>query len=177
MNKSLRSASPHEILGVDRHATTEQVKNAYKKLSLQLHPDKNPQNREWATAKFKELNAAYEIMSNPSEAGLAIDKQLEQLFNQFSQNFKQSLADFEYDITQKLESTTKEIAEQLDTVREQLAANTETMRDITEQLAANTETMRDITEQLAANTKMMRDINEKLKLPEDEESKSEGVGI
>jgi curved DNA-binding protein CbpA len=63
MNKSsTRSAAPHEILGVARNATAQQVKSAYRKLSLQLHPDKNPHNREWATAKFKELNAAYEIM-------------------------------------------------------------------------------------------------------------------
>jgi DnaJ-domain-containing protein 1 len=72
MNKSsTRPLAPHEVLGVQRYATARQVKIAYRKLSLQLHPDKNPHKREWATAKFKELNEAYETMVCVLLAGFA----------------------------------------------------------------------------------------------------------
>lgn len=53
----------YEILGVNKSASTPEIKKAYRKLALQYHPDKNPDNDE-AEAKFKEAAEAYEILSN-----------------------------------------------------------------------------------------------------------------
>ena len=50
----------YKILGVDRKATTKQIKSAYRKLAKEMHPDKNPDDPE-ANDKFQELAAAYEV--------------------------------------------------------------------------------------------------------------------
>ena len=51
----------YEILGVDRNAADDEIKKAYRKLAMQYHPDKNPDNKE-AEAKFKEAAEAYEVL-------------------------------------------------------------------------------------------------------------------
>lgn len=53
----------YKILGVERNATQEQIKAAYRKLALQYHPDRNPGNKE-AEEKFKEATQAYEVLSD-----------------------------------------------------------------------------------------------------------------
>jgi molecular chaperone DnaJ len=53
----------YEILGVPRHASVDDIKSAYRKLALRYHPDRNPGNKQ-AEEKFKELTAAYEVLSN-----------------------------------------------------------------------------------------------------------------
>ncbi|MDY6917970.1 MAG: J domain-containing protein [Chloroflexota bacterium] len=56
----------YEILGVKRDATDKQIKQAYRKLARKYHPDVNP-NDNTAEAKFKEINAAYEVLSDPEK--------------------------------------------------------------------------------------------------------------
>ena len=53
----------YEVLGVGRTATKDEIKKAYRKLALQFHPDKNPDNKD-AEDHFKEVNEAYEVLSN-----------------------------------------------------------------------------------------------------------------
>lgn len=53
----------YEILGVDKSASNNDIKKAYRKLALQYHPDKNPDDKS-AEDKFKEISEAYEILFN-----------------------------------------------------------------------------------------------------------------
>ena len=64
----------YEVLGVEKTATDEELKKAYRKLAKKYHPDANPNNKEEAEAKFKELNEAYEVLS---------DKQKRSMYDQF----------------------------------------------------------------------------------------------
>ncbi|MEW6127048.1 MAG: molecular chaperone DnaJ [Acidobacteriota bacterium] len=54
----------YEVLGVTRSATDQELKQAYRKLAVQYHPDKNQGNKE-AEEKFKEINEAYQVLSSP----------------------------------------------------------------------------------------------------------------
>lgn len=56
----------YEVLGVDKSATEADIKKAYRKLAKQYHPDVN-QNDKQAEAKFKEVNEAYDVLSNPEK--------------------------------------------------------------------------------------------------------------
>ncbi|MFT7084306.1 MAG: molecular chaperone DnaJ [Vicingaceae bacterium] len=53
----------YEILGIEKSATPQEIKKAYRKLALKHHPDKNPDNKE-AEDKFKEAAEAYEVLSS-----------------------------------------------------------------------------------------------------------------
>ena len=54
---------PYEVLGVDRNASDDEVKNAYRKLAKKYHPDLNPGD-ESAAEKMNEVNAAYDAIRN-----------------------------------------------------------------------------------------------------------------
>jgi molecular chaperone DnaJ len=56
----------YEVLEVNKNATPEEIKKAYRKKAIQYHPDKNPGNAE-AEEKFKEAAEAYEVLSNPEK--------------------------------------------------------------------------------------------------------------
>jgi molecular chaperone DnaJ len=55
----------YNILGVDKKASKDEIKKAYKKLAMQYHPDKNSDNG--AEDKFKEINEAYEVLSDDNK--------------------------------------------------------------------------------------------------------------
>lgn len=58
--------NPYDVLGVSRQAGDKEIADAYRKLAMQYHPDRNPNNEE-ATKKFKECAAAFEVLSNPEK--------------------------------------------------------------------------------------------------------------
>jgi molecular chaperone DnaJ len=62
----------YEILGVERNASGEEVKRAYRKLAVKFHPDKNPDDQH-AEEKFKELGEAYDVLMD-SDKRAAYDR-------------------------------------------------------------------------------------------------------
>ena len=57
----------YEVLGVSKDATEKDIKKAYRKLAFKYHPDKNPDNKKEAEEKFKEVNEAYSVLSDPDK--------------------------------------------------------------------------------------------------------------
>ncbi|CAH0555808.1 unnamed protein product [Brassicogethes aeneus] len=57
----------YKVLEVPKGATNAEIKKAYRKLALKWHPDKNPDNMDDATKKFKEISEAYEVLSDESK--------------------------------------------------------------------------------------------------------------
>lgn len=57
----------YKVLGVGKSATDAELKKAYRKLAVKWHPDKNPDNQEEATKKFKEISEAYDVLSDPEK--------------------------------------------------------------------------------------------------------------
>jgi curved DNA-binding protein len=58
----------YKILGVERSASKDEIKRAYRKLALNHHPDRNPGDKQ-AEDKFKEINEAYQVLSDPEKRG------------------------------------------------------------------------------------------------------------
>ena len=64
----------YEVLGIEKNASDEEIRKAYRKLAKKYHPDANPDNKKEAEMKFKEVSEAYEVLS---------DSQKRQMYDRF----------------------------------------------------------------------------------------------
>mgnify|MGYP001168884711 FL=1 len=80
---------PYHVLGFDGKVSDEEVKKAYKKLAVKWHPDKNKDNEEEATKKFKEISEAYQkiIKGDINNFNNMGNFDAEELFRQMFNNF------------------------------------------------------------------------------------------
>ncbi|CAH8592058.1 unnamed protein product [Schistosoma turkestanicum] len=57
----------YEVLGVEKTASGDEIKKAYRRLALKYHPDKNPNKKEEAEKHFKQISEAYDVLSDPKK--------------------------------------------------------------------------------------------------------------
>lgn len=80
----------YKILGVDRKASEDDIRKAYRKLAKQYHPDYNPNNKG-AEERFKEINEAYEVLSDPKKRS-----HYDRLGSEYSQWQRRGTGDFDW---------------------------------------------------------------------------------
>ncbi len=74
MGGSVDNEKFYKVLGVEKTATAEEIKKAFRTLAVKFHPDKNPSPE--AGEKFKEISAAYEVLS---------DQQKREMYDQYGE--------------------------------------------------------------------------------------------
>jgi len=54
----------YSVLGINRDASQDEIKRAFRGLALRYHPDRNPQDQKQVEERFKEINEAYQVLSD-----------------------------------------------------------------------------------------------------------------
>jgi molecular chaperone DnaJ len=54
----------YRVLGINRDASQKEIKRAFRRLALRYHPDRNPQDQKQVEERFKEINEAYQVLSD-----------------------------------------------------------------------------------------------------------------
>jgi len=75
----------YKILGIEKKSSAEEIKKAYRRLAMKWHPDKNPNNKDVAENKFKEISEAYSVLK---------DKEKREIYNKFGKNGLKSRGGF-----------------------------------------------------------------------------------
>ena len=57
----------YELLGVSKNASSDEIKKQYKKMAMKYHPDRCKENKDEASAKFKEISNAYNVLTDPQK--------------------------------------------------------------------------------------------------------------
>lgn len=65
--------NPFEVLQIDPYASIDEIKRKYKKLSIYVHPDKNPNDKERAETAFEAVNRCYKMLENEKERKLCLE--------------------------------------------------------------------------------------------------------
>ncbi|KAJ3245239.1 hypothetical protein HDU78_009719 [Chytriomyces hyalinus] len=98
-------ADLYAVLNLDREASDEDIKNAYRRLSMTFHPDKHhtPEDKERAQRQFQEIKRAYDVLSNPSRR---------HIYNTYGAEGLQ--ADQNWDVSSQRTQTAQEVREQFE---------------------------------------------------------------
>jgi curved DNA-binding protein CbpA len=75
----------YEVLDIERTATSDEIRSSYKQLARKWHPDKNLDDPALAAERFKEVQQAYEVLSDPNERSWYVHKATIKLYLIFDQ--------------------------------------------------------------------------------------------
>ena len=89
----------YEVLGLKKGATEDEIKKAFRKMAMKYHPDRNPDDKE-AEEKFKEVNEAYTILSDPDKKRLVesamgcTDESFDDIMNDWNAKWAEALENY-----------------------------------------------------------------------------------